>query len=253
METITNFRDLGGLTTRDGKRISDKKLLRSGELSRVSIEEQQVLLNEFHLEKIVDLRSLDEVTERPDKVFEKTDYVHIDIFKDITDEGASLDDFIKIGSAERSREYMHTIYQTMTVNPSAQAGFTQMIETALSIPKQNSFLFHCFAGKDRTGISAALLLEILNVPKETIYQDYLATNKFRVKENQEVIQLAIDNGANQGVVEALEVALNVEAPFLDTFYQTVDKEFGGIELYLKDSLRISPSMQEDLRRLILVD
>ena len=251
MESITNFRDLGGLKNRHGQTIIPKKLLRSGELSRVSLHDQERLLNEYHLETIVDLRSLDEVSERPDKVFNNADYVHIDIFKSIHDEGAGLEDFIKIGSAKRARAYMYDIYYTMTINPGAQAGFTKMIETALSVSEKNSFLFHCFAGKDRTGISAALLLEILNIPKETIYQDYLATNQLRVQENQEILQLAKDNGATQKITEALQIALNVETEFLDTFYQTVTKEFGNIDAYLTNVLHISPRMQQDLRTLLL--
>lgn len=251
METITNFRDLGGLTNRQGQTILPKKLLRSGELSRISPHDQEQLITAYQLAKIVDLRSLEEVSERPDKVFNNIDYVHIDIFQNITDEGASLGDFIKIGSSERAREYMHEIYHTMTINPGAQAGFSKMIEAALSVSEKNSFLFHCFAGKDRTGVSAALLLEILDIPQSTIYQDYLETNTLRVKENQEIIQLAKDNGASKEVTDALDVALNVETEFLDTFYQTVANEFGSMDNYLTNTLHISKSMQKDLRTLLL--
>lgn len=107
--------------------------------------------------KIVDLRSLEEVSERPEKVFNNMYYFHIDIFQNITNEGASLGDFIKIGSSERTREYM--------------------IEAALSVSEKNSFLFHCFAGKDWTGVSVALLLGILAVPP-THYLSRLFRNKY---------------------------------------------------------------------------
>lgn len=253
METITNFRDLGGLTTRNNQQIKPKKILRSGELSRVSADDQQQLLSIYRLEKIIDLRSQDEVVERPDVVFEKTEYVHIDIFKNMNDEGASVADFSKLPSAAIAREYMNQIYQTMALNVHAQAGFTQVIENALNVSSESSFLFHCFAGKDRTGISAALLLEILEVPRDTIYRDYLATNKLRVKENNEVIQSLVAKGATQEMTEALKVALTVESPYLDTFYQTVEQEFGGIQPYLVDTLKISPAMQRELKQRVLVD
>ncbi|MGX7196165.1 tyrosine-protein phosphatase [Enterococcus olivae] len=253
MKTITNFRDLGGLTTQQSKTVRAKKLLRSGELSRISPEDQQQLLDTYRLEKIVDLRSLNEVSERPDILFEPTEYIHIDIFKSIHEEGAGLGDFVKLGSGEKARTYMHELYQVMTTNKVAQAGFTQVIETALSVAPENSFLFHCFAGKDRTGISAALLLETLGVPKELIYQDYLLTNKLRIQENQEVIQAAKDNGATQNVTEALEIALNVKSEYLDTFYQTIAEEFGDIQSYLTNALKISTRMQKDLQSLLLTD
>ena len=252
METITNFRDLGGIQNKDGQRILSKKLLRSGELSRVSIKEQIELLEVYQLGKIIDLRSEEEVTERPDKIFENTEYRLIDIFKYEKDEGSGLEDFKENATAERAQEYMNETYHTMATNKGAQEGFTQMIEETLStISSDDSVLFHCFAGKDRTGVSAALLLEILNVPKDTIYIDYMATNALRVKENDELVQLAQSNGLNAKSIEALRIALNVEEDYLDTFYQTVDNEFSNIQDFISTQLHITPSMQKDLRSLLL--
>jgi len=253
MKTITNFRDLGGLKNRENKKIKPKKLLRSGELSRVSSADQQQLLDLYRLDKIVDLRSMDEVAERPDIVFETIENIHIDIFKNIHEEGAGLSDFVKLGSGEKAKSYMHNLYQMMTTNKVSQMGFAQVIETVLSVAPENSFLFHCFAGKDRTGISAALLLETLDIPRELIYQDYLETNKLRIQENQEILQAAQNQGASPAVLEALTIALNVKSEYLDTFYQTVNKEFGGIQSYLKNELKLSPSMKRDLQHLLLTD
>lgn len=251
METITNFRDLGGIQNKDGQTILSKRILRSGELSRVSIKEQIELLEVYQLGKIIDLRSEEEVTERPDKIFENTEYRHIDIFK-YEKEGSGLEDFQEIATAEKAQEYMKNTYRTMATNRGAQEGFTQMIEETLStISSDNSVLFHCFAGKDRTGVSAALLLEILNVPKDIIYTDYMTTNALRVKENDELIQLAQSNGLNEESIEAFKIALNVEEDYLDTFYQTVNKEFGNIQDFISTQLEITPSMQNDLRSLLL--
>ncbi|GMA54609.1 hypothetical protein GCM10025857_59660 [Alicyclobacillus contaminans] len=148
---------------------------------------------------------------------------------------------------------MHETYRTMAVNPSAQNGFQKMIESALSIDSDKSFLFHCFAGKDRTGISAALLLEILQVPKETIYKDYLKTNAMRVQENDKVIAQAIKEGAHSKTIDALKIALTVDRSYLDTFYKTVEEEFGNIQQFLTEELQVTPSMQNDLRSLYLAN
>ena len=147
---------------------------------------------------------------------------------------------------------MNHTYYTMATNKEAQEGFTQMIEETLStISSDQSVLFHCFAGKDRTGISAALLLEILNMPRKVIYTDYMATNALRVKENNELVQLAQSNGLNAKSIPAFRVTLNVEADYLDTFYQTVEDEFGTIHNFISTQLKISPTMQSDLRHLLL--
>ncbi|AYW45112.1 tyrosine-protein phosphatase [Tetragenococcus koreensis] len=251
METITNFRDLGGVKNRDGQVVAKKKLLRSGELTRVSPQDQNELLENYRLGKIIDLRSSQEIEERPDENFKNADYVHIDIFKNVEGQGTGLNDFKQIYSPDVARNYMHETYRTMAVNPSAQSGFRKMLESALSIDSDKSFLFHCFAGKDRTGISAALLLEILNVPREIIYKDYLKTNTMRVQENDEVIAQAIKNGTDSRTVEALKIALTVDSSYLDTFYQLINEEFGGIGHYLTDELEITSPMQKDLRSLYL--
>lgn len=253
METITNFRELGGLKNRQGEVIAKNKLLRSGELTRVSSQEQNKLLENYRLGKIIDLRSTKEIEERPDEKFKQAEYVHIDIFKNVEGQGTGLDDFKEIDSPEIARNYMHETYRTMAVNPSAQNGFRKMIESALSIDSDKSFLFHCFAGKDRTGISAALLLEILQVPKETIYKDYLKTNAMRVQENDEVIAQAIKEGARSKTIDALKIALTVDRSYLDTFYKTVEEEFGNIQQFLTEELQITPSMQNDLRSLYLAN
>jgi len=252
METITNFRDLGGIQNKDGQTILSKKLLRSGELSRVSIKEQIELLEVYELGKIIDLRSEEEVAERPDKTFENTEYRHIDIFKNEKDEETGLDDFKEIATVEQAHNYMNNSYHTMATDEAAQEGFSQMIEeTASTLSVENSVLFDCFAGKDRTGISAALLLEILNVQRDVIYADYMATNALRVKENNELLQLAQANGLNTKSAEAFLVTLNVATDYLDTFYQTVDDEFGTIQNFISSQLQIPTSMQKDLRSLLL--
>src|SRR5699024_1712594 len=252
METITNFRDLGGTQNKEGQMILSKKLLRSGELSRVAIKEQTELLEVYELGKIIDLRSEAEVAERPDITFENTEYRHIDIFKNEKNEGTGLDDFKEMPTVEQAHEYMNHTYYTMATNKEAQEGFTQMIEETFStISSNNSVLFHCFAGKDRTGVSAALLLEILNVSRDVIYTDYMATNALRVKENNELVQLAQANGLNTKSVAAFRVALNVETDYLDTFYRTVNDEFGTIQDFISTQLQISSTTQKDLRHLLL--
>lgn len=252
MDSITNFRDLGGIRNREGKEIIARKLLRSGELSRVSLQDQKALLEDYHLGKIIDLRSLAEVQTRPDKIFAHTAYQDIDIFRNIKNHGTSMADFQKLMTPETAHGYMTKTYQIMAVEPEAQAGFRQVIEAALATDSKQSFLFHCFAGKDRTGISAVLLLEILKVPKEQIYQDYLLTNKLRIEENERVIAQAIkEDGVDPQNMESLKVALNVDTRYLDAFYQTVERQFGTLENYLSDELHISSQMQKDLQKLYL--
>lgn len=251
MVTITNFRDIGGIKNKDGKKVLKDVFLRSGELSSLTKEDEQRLETIYRLSKIIDLRSEAEVEERPDKTIPKTDYIHIDILEDMTDDGATIADFVKIGSPEKSAAYMEKLYANIALNTTAQKGYNRFFEEILALEKEQSILFHCFAGKDRTGIAALLVLESLDVPKEAIYTDYLITNELRKQENAMIIEQAKTANLTESNLAALQIALNVDSSYLDSFYQTVEKEYGNIPTYLKQAIGVDKEMLETINHRFL--
>lgn len=253
MVTITNFRDIGGIKNKEGKKILTDVFLRSGELSNLTEEDQKRLETTYRLSKIIDLRSEAEVEERPDKAVPKTNYIHIDILEDITDEGASIEDFVKIGSPEKAAAYMAKLYADIALNTTAQKGYNRFFEEILTLGNEESILFHCFAGKDRTGIAALLVLETLEVPKEAIYTDYLLTNQLRKQENAMILEQAKTMQLATTNLDALHVALNVDSSYLDSFYQTVEKEYGNVSTYLKQAMGLDKEMKEMLNRRFLIE
>lgn len=253
MVTITNFRDIGGIKNKEGKQVKKDVFLRSGELSKLTKEDEQRLETTYRLSKIIDLRSEAEVEERPDMSVPKTEYIHIDILEDIQDEGASISDFVKIGSPEKSASYMEKLYADIALNTTAQKGYNKFFEEILALQQQESILFHCFAGKDRTGIAALLVLETLGVPRAAIYQDYLLTNELRKKENAEILEQAKKANLEEQNLEALHVALNVDSRYLDNFYQTVEAQYGDISTYLKQAINIDKVTKDTLNQRFLLD
>lgn len=253
MVTITNFRDIGGIKNKEGKQVKKDVFLRSGELSKLTKEDEQRLETTYRLGKIIDLRSEAEVEERPDMSVPKTEYIHIDILEDIRDEGASISDFVKIGSPEKSASYMEKLYADIALNTTAQKGYNKFFEEILALQQQESILFHCFAGKDRTGIAALLVLETLGVPRAAIYQDYLLTNELRKKENAEILEQAKKADLEAQNLEALHVALNVDSRYLDNFYQTVEAQYGDISTYLKQAINIDKVTKDTLNQRFLLD
>ncbi|WP_170922986.1 protein-tyrosine phosphatase [Enterococcus sp. 7F3_DIV0205] len=246
MVTITNFRDIGGIKNKEGKQVKKNVFLRSGELSNLTKDDEQRLEANYRLGKIIDLRSEAEVEERPDMSVPKAEYIHIDILEDIQDEGASIEDFVKIGSPEKSASYMEKLYADIALNTTSQKGYNKFFEEILALQKQESILFHCFAGKDRTGIAALLVLETLGVPREAIYADYLLTNELRKKENAQILEQAKKVQLEAANLEALHVALNVDSSYLDNFYQTVEAQYGDISTYLKQAIGVDKEMKETL-------
>lgn len=252
MVSITNFRDIGGIANRQGEVVKEKIFLRSGELTRVSKEDQKKLKEFYQLSKIIDFRSEKEINERPDQTIPDATYVHIDIIKNIHEEGASLDDFVVIGSVEKARNYMQKLYCDIALDPIAQKGYQQFFEEIIDLPKEKSVLFHCFAGKDRTGIGAALILEALDVSREIIYHDYLQTNQLRKKENAYLLDEAREKNLGNEQVAALEIALKVEQGYLHAFYQSVEEHFGSVTVYLEQAIGMNYSMRKTLQEHFLM-
>lgn len=249
---ITNFRDLGGIKNKDGQLIKRKKFLRSGELFSVTEKEQEKLIKEYHVKLVVDFRSEEEVQKRPNQLLPDFEYIHIDIVKERQEEGASLEDFIQVGSAKQAVEYMQKLYWDIALDNHAKQGYDKFLNSIIDLPEKCSILFHCFAGKDRTGIAAALLLELLDVPRETIVQDYLLTNQLRKKENQTILTAAKASEIEVESLAALEVALNVDKSYLDNFYRAIEDHYGDISTYLRQEIGISNALKKNLKDKFLV-
>jgi protein-tyrosine phosphatase len=99
-------------------------------------------------------------------------------------------------------------------------------------------VIHCTAGKDRTGFASALILHALGVPDDVIAEDYLLTNQHYKRDALAAIDLPED------VRNAIG---SVEASYLAAAFEAVGKEYGDIETYLRDGLRIGPPEREALR------
>ncbi len=157
-----NFRDLGGYRTGDGHRMVWRRLFRADGLHRMTVHDDARLL-QLGLATAVDLRTVDEAEHRgrfpADRV--PVDYVHLPLM-DILPATEELPSW-------REASYVAGRYSYM-VSEAAPA-LTRAIEV-LAAPDALPAVFHCSAGKDRTGVLSALILGFLGVPDETIVEDY---------------------------------------------------------------------------------
>jgi protein-tyrosine phosphatase len=111
-------------------------------------------------------------------------------------------------------------------------------------------VFHCHAGKDRTGVVAALLLEALGVDREAVLDDYELTSRYRSRAQQDptfrrlVEQFAMAPAAAAGV-------LNTPRWAMEEALDHLDREHGGIDQYLTGPAKMRPSDVEALRTRLL--
>lgn len=251
-----NFRDLGGYQTRDGHTIKWRKLLRTGSLANLSSEDQH-LLEQIPVKLDIDLRSPAEVRQDPDKPLSTAVYHHLPVFDvDETDASHSDEEIAKImqkpGNGYR---HMLDVYQRMATINSAKAAFQALFSLLLENNEQGAVLFHCTAGKDRTGMAAFLILSALGVPEKTIMQDYLLTNdvtrEVRHKWLRQLRAKLQELGASEALIENRNALASVNADYLTTAITAIEDQAGDVQHYLTDYLRLSPSDLKQLRELYL--
>jgi protein-tyrosine phosphatase len=111
--------------------------------------------------------------------------------------------------------------------------YKPFFDKLLALPAGESLVFHCSAGKDRTGIGAALLLYALGVPYETIMNDYLASNYYRkdvnVKMMGQMSAVHIDPEVAKGM-------MGVKKEDLDATFAAITKRYGSVDVYLRTQI-----------------
>lgn len=248
MKTLVNFRDAGGMKTESGQRVVTGKIFRSGEIVKLSAEDRQSFTDEYGIKTIFDFRSETEITERPDDRFKGVHYENIDIMKNVVGPTASLADMQNAVAA--ADEHMRTLYTEMVTSPSCREGFSRFLKMVAATDEP--FIFHCFAGKDRTGMGAALILEILGVSQADIYTDYLITNEQRQTANEKMFAEMKDAGASEEQIAAIGVMMTVKAEYLDVVYELMSKKYGSPLQFIKEGLALSDSELATIRSKYLI-
>ncbi|MGX7418147.1 tyrosine-protein phosphatase [Carnobacterium gallinarum] len=246
LKTLVNFRDLGGYQTSDGRKVQGKRLLRSGEVVGLSSQDSRILTENYQLQGIIDLRGLDEISEKPDDSLENVNYTNIDILKKNKMNTASEDGMMANLDPEASDNRMKDLYRTLITNDYAIKGYQEFVRLALE-NTEGSLLFHCFAGKDRTGVGAAILLGMLGVNRKDIMDDYLKTNVQRVIANQLILADAKEKGLNADQLQGLNNLMSVKSEYLETAWQTIEKEYGSFDSYLTTGLAVSKGDKKELQ------
>jgi protein-tyrosine phosphatase len=128
--------------------------------------------------------------------------------------------------------------------PGARAAYAELLSELATAPVPQ--LFHCTAGKDRTGWAAALLLEIAGVDRETILADYLLTNTFSSATRSKYLALIAEHLGDDKVA-VYEPTMIVDESYLQTAYDAAHELYGSVGGYLQDGLGLGDEMVGDLR------
>ncbi|KRM26940.1 MULTISPECIES: tyrosine-protein phosphatase [Limosilactobacillus] len=250
-----NFRELGGYPTQDGHQVKFNRLIRSGSLTRLNDHDQAVLAA-IPVKNDLDLRSNPEVAAAPDRVPAGATYRHLPVFAVDETDASHSDEEIAQQMQEEGNGYRHMldVYRRMASLPSAKKTYQEMFKVLLTTTN-GATLFHCTAGKDRTGFAAFLILSALGVPRETIIKDYLLTNEVTADVRKKWLAGIRKNSAGLGNVDAVvsnrNALASVNADYLNTALATIKEESGDVGHYLTDYLGLSKGDLTTLRHLYL--
>lgn len=250
---LTNFRDLGGLVGFEGRKLKEKAILRAGQ--PVDLVETDIvkLKDEYGLAHIIDFRGEHEVTTQPVDTIEGADYLNIDILASHMKQqqkAPSLEEMVKNLKPGAADVFMSDVYIDLVKSEDAKVGYRQFIDALLD-PK-GALLFHCYAGKDRTGWGAVIILKILGVSHEDMMTDYLATIEGRKAENAKMIEAYREKGLTDAQLAVFEEMMSVKSLYLEVAFETVEKEYGTFDNYLKEALNVTGEEIAKLRNLYLV-
>ncbi len=240
----SNFRDLGGYTTADGRKVKPGLIFRSGELSNLTADDYRIIAT-LRLRTVYDLRTDGERAAAP-TVWAAGPVQTLASSKP----GSPL-----AGLAPKRGEPL-----TPAVARAVMMGFYRQMPTAYApefkaifqqlLDDQAPLLLHCTAGKDRSGLASALILTALGVPRAQVVADYELTNRHLDLAD---LQRA---GVNSAFLARLppdvaQVFLAADPAYLEASFQSIEQHYGSIDAYLVQVLSIGPVQKAKLRSLYL--
>lgn len=256
-ENVLNFRELGGYPAADGRTVRRGVFYRSGNLDKFRTPNDIALYESLGLRYILDLRSNLERAQRPDRVPAGARYEGISAMRfangddiDFSPEGMErLHAEGRQWAQENGRpdtefEYFAGLYSRMPFNNPAYRALMQAMDAG-----ETPLLFHCSAGKDRTGVGAMLILLALGASRQTALQDYLLTNRWRKEPIRAFIaanQAEWDTG-DKAVREHLFSIEGVVPYFGNAALNAIERRYPSYAAYFEDQFGLSADRLAVLR------
>ncbi|MFJ9579415.1 tyrosine-protein phosphatase [Streptomyces sp. NPDC101191] len=242
--TVANLRDLGTLPLGEGRSVREGLVFRSGQLDRLDAEDPVVA--GLGIRTVVDFRTAAERTERPDRVPPGGRLVVADVLADFLatsglPPAARLKTLLSdpalaeehLGGGRAQAAFART-YRAFVSSDSARASYRALL-MELGDPHAGPLLFHCTAGKDRTGWAATVVLSLLGADERTVTDEYLAVNPAV----REAFAPLIEGFTLQGGDPELALALLGVVPgYLEAAQDEVAVRHGSMEKYVREGLGV---------------
>ena len=246
-----NFRELGGYIADEGKTIKWGQIFRGIPTALLSSDADRKLLDSLNLRLILDLRSEEEAAKQPDYVPDGARLVRICglCHPDGTEIAFSPADKEKLlkGRLDEDHNMADAMYEQMLFGNKAFKELFRALEAG-----ETPILFHCSAGKDRTGVAAMLILLALGASEEVIAKDFFQSNVCRQPELEAIwAEHADEIAANPAQKEHYLGIAGVYPESVPLVLNTIRDKFGSGDAYLEAEYGLTPARLMRLRRMYL--
>jgi len=238
LQGAVNFRDLGGYKTKDGKTVKLGLLYRSAALNTLT-DADVAKIASLNIKYDFDFRGPYEVKTAPDKIPTSTTRISLPAGSENVGDSTYMKNMAKY---MKSDSFLISFYTVLTPYKDR---YTPLFDSLISNKTASPILFHCTAGKDRTGIAAALILYALGVDEETIFNDYEATNYYRRNENAKAIaQMTKYYGLDEKMATNM---MGAKREYIQATFATIKAQYGTMDNYLEKVLGLTPKKIKQLK------
>lgn len=251
---VRNFRDMGGYVNKEGRALAHGRLFRSGHYADIDEATAQLIADQG-ITTVVDFRSPHEKANMAITWYApwKPNYVDNPIGGNAAAWIREM--FDKLQHTEfpetELRDQFILAFQTMPI--ANAAGLKRLFDVLVDDNDGGAALFHCTAGKDRTGIAGALIMRALDMPEEAIFEDFLLTNQ-AVDIDTRAVEVAqqVSERANRPVSpKAVHPLIGVEPAFLEAAFDVMAREHGSVDQYLTDAMGMTQERRDSLKERLL--
>lgn len=241
---VINFRDLGGIQTKDGRTIKKGILFRSADLTDLTPEDKDKW-REMGIQTVYDFRTANEANSRPDPQIENVKYVRQSVnLEESNQEYTSLEDYFKSGDAESfGNELLVQLYESI---PVSNKSYKQLMDLIKKPAENLPLLQHCTGGRDRTGIGTMLVLLTLGVEWEVVLEDYLYSNVTLEKYHNDIFDKIADK-VSAKYLEAFKVQFLLQERYLNMALQNILTNYKDIETFLAEEYEITEEVRKEIQ------
>lgn len=246
LEGAPNVRDLGGYRSSFGGITRWGRLFRAGRLSALSERDQQQLA-QYRIATICDFRREEEYQTDVTDLGPRAEALVHNLAISPGAQSYALEDLGNmVLTADDMANWMIAINRELALHQTDT--YRRMFELLLSTEADRGFLFHCSAGKDRTGFAAAIILAALGVSRDTIMEDYLLTAQYYPPANELEYLAQKYSPKTEGEIDysVFQALMESREQYLGAALEAIDENFDSIDHYLESALGLTDKHRDEL-------